>query len=444
MTKKEYYLEKLKELIALPSVSATKSYQKQTAEVIKKIFEEINAEVLIDEEFGAPFVLAKIQSSNVNAKNIVIYNHYDVQPEEPVEEWESDPFVLTQKGDKLFGRGVADDKGHFTARLTALEEYREEHNGNLPVNIYWILEGSEESASVGLDQYLEKYKSYFPSNIEVVIWESGELNAQGQSEIVGGNKGIITFTLSFESANNDLHSSYASVVDSATWHLIDAISSLRNSNGEINIDGLYDDANVPNQREKDLIIKYALESPEKIKEDWGLTLPLINEKSKEDFFESLYFKSTLNIEGIISGYTGEGVKTVLPKYAEAKLEIRLVPGQKPNDIFNKLVKQLEKNGYADIKAELTLGEPGYRSDMSAPAIENIIELSNKKYGEVAVFPTSPGTGPMYYVNSVLKAPIAGFGLGYWGSLAHAPNENIRLIDYDKHIEIIKEIISTYE
>ncbi|MDR0898876.1 MAG: M20/M25/M40 family metallo-hydrolase [Lactobacillaceae bacterium] len=441
MSNRQKYLEKLKEFIAIPSVSAKQQSQSAAAQFLRETLHEAGAQVVVDGEFGAPFVFAKFVSNKPNAKTLVLYNHYDVQPEEPLELWLSQPFVLTERDGKLFGRGVDDDKGHITSRLTAITDYLENHK-SLPVNIYWIIEGAEETASLGLDKYLEKYQDEF-QNDDLVIWESGEVHSNDRVEIVGGNKGIITFDLSATSANDDFHSSYASVADSATWHLIEAIASLRNDDGSIAIEGLYDDAIEPNERELELVSHSEI-TPDSIKKEFGLKLPLLTETSGEDFNDNLYFKSNLNIEGIVSGYIGTGVKTVTPAHATAKMEIRLVPGQVPDDIFQKLVSQLQKNGFSDIEAKLTLGEPGYRSDMSAPAILKLIEIAKKLYHGADVYPTSAGTGPMYYANKFIKAPIATAGIGYDGSLDHAPNENIRIEDYDKHIKLIEELIASYE
>jgi len=157
----------------------------------------------------------------------------------------------------------------------------------------------------------------------------------------------------------------------------------------------------------------------------------------------LFFKSNLNIEGIQSGYQGPGVKTVTPASATAKLEIRLVPGQEPQDVFDKLVGQLKRNGFGDVEATLTLATPGYRSDMSAPRILSLVTLAEQLYHTVEVAPTSAGTGPMYWAIKYIGAPIAAVGLVYDGSQIHAPNENIRLSDYEHHVALVTALIADY-
>jgi succinyl-diaminopimelate desuccinylase len=437
---REKNLQVLADLVAFPSVSARRQGQVETAQYLKNVFADAGAQVIYDDSFSAPFVFAKFLSDDPAAKTLVLYNHYDVQAEEPVGLWDTDPFTLTEKDGHLFGRGVDDDKGHITARLTAIEDYQDAH-GSLPVNIYFLVEGAEESGSEHFKDYLEKYANEF-KQIDLVVWESGPVHGDDRLEIFGGNKGIITFTLSANTAAADIHSSFASVVDSATWRLIDAIASLRSPDGKILIDGLYDDALVPTEREEALV-RAGEVTPDSIREKFGLTRPLLTETSGEDFYDALYFKSNLNIEGIQSGYQGPGVKTVTPAQAEAKLEIRLVPGQDPQDIFDKVVAQLQRNGFGDIKAELTLATPGYRSDMTASRIAALIQIAEDLYEEVEVLPTDPGTGPMYWANQIIQAPIAAAGLTADDSQIHAPNENIRLKNYDKHTALIRALIGSY-
>ncbi|MBJ7620961.1 M20/M25/M40 family metallo-hydrolase [Weissella confusa] len=437
---REKNLQVLSELVAIPSVSARREGQDVAAKYLRDVFRDAGAEVTYDDSFPAPFVLAKFLSDRPDAKTLVLYNHYDVQPEDPIALWETDPFTLTEKDGRLYGRGVADDKGHITSRLEAVEDYLALHE-TLPVNVYFVVEGAEESGSEHFKDYLEKYAYEF-ENVDLVIWESGTVHGDDRLEVFGGNKGIITFTLSAQTAAEDIHSSFAAVVDSAAWRLIDAIASLRGQDGEILIDGLYDTAREPNEREQALV-RGGEVTPESLKRDFGLRRPLLTETTGEDFYDNLFFKSNLNIEGIQSGYQGPGVKTVTPASATAKLEIRLVPGQEPQDVFDKLVDQLKRNGFGDVEATLTLATPGYRSDMSAPRILSLVTLAEQLYQTVEVSPTSAGTGPMYWANKYIGAPIAAVGLAYDGSQIHAPNENIRLSDYEHHVALVTALIADY-
>ena len=438
----QHYFEVLRTLISKKSIFAQQIGLKEVATYLGEIFTAAGAKVTIDDSYTAPFVLAEFQSDNPEAKTIIFYHHYDTVPADNDQPWTNDPFTLSVHYGVMYGRGVDDDKGHITARLTAVRKYIREH-GSLPVNIIFMMEGAEESASTDLDKYLAKHKKRL-RGADLLVWEQGTRNNLGQLEISGGNKGIVTFDMSVRSAEVDIHSSYGGVINSASWYLMDAISSLRSADGRILVEGIYEQVQEPNVRELALIAQYALKTPEELKEIYGLQLPVLKE-DRQEFLRRFYFEPAINIEGFGSGYQGQGVKTILPAYASAKMEVRLVPGLEPHDVLDKIRKQLDKNGYDKVELTYTLGEMSYRSDMSAPSILNVIELAKDFYPEgISVLPTSAGTGPMHTVFEALEVPMAAFGLGNANSRDHGGDENVKIADYYTHIELIKELIRSYE
>ena len=438
----QHYFEVLRTLISKKSIFAQQIGLKEVATYLGEIFTAAGAKVMIDDSYTAPFVLAEFQSDNPEAKTIIFYHHYDTVPADNDQPWTNDPFTLSVHYGVMYGRGVDDDKGHITARLTAVRKYIREH-GSLPVNIIFMMEGAEESASTDLDKYLAKHKKHL-QGADLLVWEQGTRNNLGQLEISGGNKGIVTFDMSVRSAEVDIHSSYGGVINSASWYLMDAISSLRSTDGRILVEGIYEQVQEPNERELALIAQYALKTPEELKEIYGLQLPVLKE-DRQEFLRRFYFEPAINIEGFGSGYQGQGVKTILPAYASAKMEVRLVPGLEPHDVLDKIRKQLNKNGYDKVELTYTLGEMSYRSDMSAPSILNVIELAKDFYPEgISVLPTSAGTGPMHTVFEALEVPMAAFGLGNANSRDHGGDENVKIADYYTHIELIKELIRSYE
>mgnify|MGYP000944713077 CR=1 FL=1 len=438
----QHYFEVLRTLISKKSIFAQQIGLKEVATYLGEIFTAAGAKVMIDDSYTAPFVLAEFQSDNPEAKTIIFYHHYDTVPADNDQPWTNDPFTLSVHYGVMYGRGVDDDKGHITARLTAVRKYIRE-NGSLPVNIIFMMEGAEESASTDLDKYLAKHKKHL-WGADLLVWEQGTRNNLGQLEISGGNKGIVTFDMSVRSAEVDIHSSYGGVINSASWYLMDAISSLRSADGRILVEGIYEQVQEPNERELALIAQYALKTPEELKEIYGLQLPVLKE-DRQEFLRRFYFEPAINIEGFGSGYQGQGVKTILPAHASAKMEVRLVPGLEPYDVLDKIRKQLDKNGYDKVELTYTLGEMSYRSDMSAPSILNVIELAKDFYPEgISVLPTSAGTGPMHTVFEALEVPMAAFGLGNANSRDHGGDENVKIADYYTHIELIKELIRSYE
>ncbi|HFI0452238.1 TPA: M20/M25/M40 family metallo-hydrolase [Streptococcus suis] len=440
----QYYFEKLKVLISKKSIFAQQIGLLDVAAYLKEMFEEAGADVILDDSYAAPFVMAKFAATVPNAKTLIFYNHYDTVPADADQVWEKgNPFELTISDGYIYGRGVDDDKGHITARLSALKKYLARQNGHLPVNVIFIMEGAEESASVDLDKYLAKYKEDL-LGADLLVWEQGHRNSLHQLEIAGGNKGIVTFDLQVKSADLDIHSSYGGVIDSASWYLLSALQSMRATDGRILVDGIYEQVQEPNERELALVEEFALATSQSMKDIYGLTLPTLVEDRRE-FLKRLYFEPSITIEGLSTGYLGQGVKTIIPAQASAKMEVRLVPGLEPHDVLDKIRQHLDKHGFDKVEVIFTLGEMSYRSDMSHPAIVNVIELAKKLTPEgVAVLPTSPGTGPMHTVFHALGVPIAGFGLGNANSRDHAGDENVSIADYYSHVELVEELIASYE
>ncbi|MGT2950380.1 peptidase M20 [Streptococcus cuniculi] len=436
------YFEKLKVLISKKSIFAQQVGLLDVATYLQEIFEEAGAEVTLDNSYAAPFVMAKFASPVANAKTLIFYNHYDTVPADSDQIWTDQPFELSVRDGYMYGRGVDDDKGHITARLSAVQKYLATHD-HLPVNIIFIMEGAEESASVDLDKYLAKYQSHL-AGADLLVWEQGARNVLGQLEISGGNKGIVTFDVAVKSAERDIHSSYGGVIDSASWYLMAALQSMRDRDGRILVEGIYEQVEEPNERELALVEAFALANSESATELYGLTLPTLAAE-RSAFLKRLYFEPSMTIEGFSTGYLGQGVKTIIPAEARAKMEVRLVPGLEPHDVLAKIRKHLVKHGFEQVEVTFTLGEMSYRSDMSAPSILNVIELAKRLTPEgVAVLPTSPGTGPMHTVFHALGVPIAGFGLGNANSRDHAGDENVSIADYYSHIELVEELIASYE
>lgn len=438
----QQYLDVLRDWIATKGIYAQQVGLENVADKLVKVFTAAGAEVVRDDSYAAPFVMATFRSSRQDAPSLIFYNHYDTVPADADQPWSSDPFTLEIRDGFMYGRGVDDDKGHITARLTAVQRYQEAHQ-ELPVNVIFIMEGAEESASVDLEKYLVKYVDNL-KGADLLVWEQGIFNAKGQMEISGGTKGIVTFDMKVTSAAVDIHSKFGGNIDTAAWYLLNAITSLRGENGQILVEGIYDDVIPPTEREMALVSQYAYLDEASLQELYGLSLPFLS-KDRDSLLKTLFFEPSLTIEGVTAGYQGQGVKTILPSQASAKMEVRLVPGMKPQTVLEKIKRQLIQNGYPEVELVYTLGEEGYRSDMTAPAILKAIAIAEQFSPEgVAVLPTTAGTGPMHQVFEALQVPIAAFGIGNPNSRDHADDENVNLADYYTHIEMIEELIRSYE
>lgn len=453
MTKK-YSLEKIENLvqnnmksfedfIALESVSTENRQIRETAEYVAKMFENLggDAKILDDLNNSYPFVYGFFEAGpkGNKKKTILFYNHYDVQPEAPLDEWNTLPFDLTEKDGHLFARGVSDDKGELMARLYAIKMLQESEEG-LPVNIKFIVEGEEEIGSPNIDAYLEKYADLFAA--DVCFWEGGGKNSQEQIILSGGIKGIAYFDIWVDSADTDIHSSKGAVVNNAAWRLVHALAELRTPDNKIVIDHFYDLMIEPTEQEKEAVAKIPFDETAE-KEVYGLKHPLITDDLNITPQEALVLYPTLTISGIESGYHEEGTKTVLPRTAKAKLDFRLVPGFSAEKVEELLRTHLDNHGFSDVNIELLTELEPYRTDLEDPYVDVVVETAEDIYGKenVIIEPNSAGGGPMSGFSEFLNVPIMGTGIGWAQTNVHAPNENVRLKDFYQGISYIALLLA---
>lgn len=416
--------------LRLESVSTEKKQIPETVAYVKELIEETGGEVkVLDDLGGHPVIYGYFKASpqGNSHKTLLFYNHYDVQPAEPLEEWRTQPFEPTVIDDILYARGVSDNKANFMARLNALSILKEE--GGLPCNVKFLLEGEEEIGSPNLEGYIEKYADLFEA--DACIWEAGSKDKYENYVVSAGLKGIAYFELEVTTANIDIHSSMAAIIDNPAWRLIHALESMKNSKNEIIVEGFHDDIQPLSEKDKTAAVNQPFDA-DKIKEQFGLTGKLITEGSQVSPTEALAFYPTMTVCGFSSGYTGPGIKTVLPKVAKAKLDCRLVPGQDPNHIHTCIRRHLDANGFADVSVTMIGAEGAQRTSLDDPFIETVVKTAQEVYGDenpVIVSPSMAGTGPSELFEKYLKLPIAGVGAGWAKSGAHAPNENIRMKDF---------------
>ncbi len=418
----------LTEYLKLPTISAQNSAIPETVAYVVKMIEDAGGEAqVLDDLGGNPVVYAFFAAGDQGHSNktLLFYNHYDVQPPDPLDEWNSEPFNPVIEDGVLFARGVADNKGDLVARLTAIKVLQNAAGG-LPCNIKFLIEGEEEIGSPNLAPYLKKYKDLFAA--DACIWEFGGKDAEERINMVAGIKGMAYLELTCKGADIDMHSSVGAYVDNAAWRLVQALSTMKNQQNEILVEGFYDGIIPPTDEEIEAVQALPFDE-EAVGRLYGLTRPLITDAKGQDPREAMVFHPTMTICGIVSGYTGEGTKTVLPKNAMAKIDCRLVPGQDPNHILDSVEKHLKKHGFDDVQVKSINGQKAYRSDYNHPFVKHVIKTANEVYEAGSVIaPNSAGTGPMYEFGEQLKLPIVSNGVGWVQSKAHAPNESIRLKD----------------
>lgn len=430
--------------LRLESVSTEKRQIPETVAYVQTLIEEAGGEVkILDDLGGHPVVYGYFQASeggNPN-KTLLFYNHYDVQPSDPLDEWKTEPFEPTVLDGVLYARGVSDNKANFMARLNALSILKE--SGGFPCNVKFLLEGEEEIGSPNLGPYIEKYADLFKA--DACIWEAGSKDKYENYVVSAGMKGIAYFDLEVTTANIDIHSSMAAIIDNPAWRMIHALESMKNSDNDILVEGFYDGVAPLSEKDKEAAANQPFDA-EKVKEQYGLTGKLITEGGPVTESEALAFYPTMTVCGFSSGYTGPGIKTVLPKTAKAKLDCRLVPGQDPTHIHDSIRRHLDANGFSDISLTMVGAEGAQRTNLDDPFIDLVVQTAQAVYGEanpVVVSPSMAGTGPSELFEKYLQLPIAGVGAGWANSGAHAPNENIRLNDFYQNIAHMVTLLTAF-
>ena len=413
----------LQMLIRQPSVSAKNEGIEECAKLVKKLLKKsgFKSEILRLKKGVAPIVYAEIKSRQNPTKTLMFYNHYDVQPAEPFDLWDYPPFSGTRKGNKIFGRGATDDKGELITRIKAVEAYLKT-TGDVPCNIKFVIEGEEETGSAHIEEYLKKYKKKFSCN--GVIWEFGYVDAKNRPIIGLGMKGLLYVELSIKESIIDAHSSLAVLIKNPAWRLIDAIKTLRDSNGKILIKDWYKEV-VPFSKKDLELIRTEPFDENVFKKDFGIK-SFVGDKKGMDAKKALVGGATCNIAGFISGYTGDGAKTVLPGDALVKIDFRLIPKMDPKKQVIRLKKHLKSKGFSDVKIKIFHGEAAARTSSSEPFVAQVKKAADKSFGKSILNVSNAGTGPMYSFVDILKAPCISIGSTYMFSRIHSPNEFARV------------------
>jgi len=429
----------LRRILAQPSIAASGEGIGQCASLVADLFTAEGARTqVLRRGTAAPLIVAEFPGRR--ERTLLFYDHYDVQPPEPLDEWTSPPFAPTIRDGKLYARGAADNKGDLLSRVAALRALRAVR-GDLPCRIKFIVEGEEEIGSVHFSGYVEEHRALLRG--DACIWEAGMRDLQERLELVTGVKGICYLDLALEATARDLHSSVGAIVEGAATKLIWALASLKDPvSGRVLVPGFYDSVRAPTERERALV-RAIREDEAALKAFFGVRR-WIGGKDGEAAQQDLHFAPTCTVCGFESGFTGPGSKTVLPRRATAKVDFRLVPDQDPEEIAGLVRRHFESEGFGEITVTLLGGENPYRASVDDPFIRMVAGVAGEATGrEVTLRPTSPGTGPMHPVGSILKVPIISLGGSYIGSRAHAPDEHIRLADFEETIYMMARIIEAF-
>ena len=419
----EDLISDLQTLIKQPSVSAKNEGIEDCAKLVQKLLKKsgISSEILKLKKNVAPIVYGEVKSKQNPKKTLLFYNHYDVQPAEPFDLWEYPPFSGIRKGNKIFGRGATDDKGELITRIKAVEASLKV-TGDVPCNIKFVIEGEEETGSAHIEEYLKKYKKKFSS--DGVIWEFGYVDAKNRPIIGLGMKGLLFVELSVKESIRDVHSSLAVLIKNPAWRLIEAISTLRDSKGKILIKDWYKEVTPFSKKDLELIKEEPFDE-NVFKKEFGIR-SFVGNKKGMDAKKALVGNATCNIAGFLSGYTGNGAKTILPGESLVKIDFRLIPKMNPKKQIMRLKNHLKSKGFGDVKIKVYHGEAAARTDSSDPFVSHVKNAADKSFGKSILNVSNAGTGPMYPFANILKAPCISIGSTYMFSRIHSPNEFARI------------------
>jgi acetylornithine deacetylase/succinyl-diaminopimelate desuccinylase-like protein len=433
------FIAQLQRLCSQPSVAAQKLGLQETAEMVLEMLQSIGADThLIQVADAPPVVYAEMGEGN---KTLIIYDHYDVQPPEPLDQWESEPFSPEIREGFLYARGASDNKGDLVSRLQAIETYQETI-GKLPLNVKFVIEGEEEVGSPHLAQFVAENRELL-LGADGCLWEGGRRDLTGRPEIYMGLKGIMYVELRAKGASRDLHSSWAPLVPNPAWRLVWALNTLKDEEDRITVDGLMDHVVEPPAQEMELLKKIPFGEDE-IRKDYGIP-QFLGGVEGIDALKNYLYAPTCTICGIRAGHISQGSKTVLPNEAMVKLDFRLVPNLTPDLVLDLLRKHLDRRGFEDVEIVRMSGEHPAKSSPEASIVRAAIEAARIVYAqEPAVYPLMAGSGPMYPLSQALGIPaVSGVGVGHAQSRIHAPNENIRLTDYIQAVKYNGEFIRLF-
>jgi acetylornithine deacetylase/succinyl-diaminopimelate desuccinylase-like protein len=420
-------LRTLDVLCRQPSVSAEGRALDETAKLVEELLAAEGFETRqLHADAGPPAVYGEQRGGS--DFTLLLYNHYDVQPVDPLDLWESPPFEPTLRDGKLFARGTSDNKGELAVRLAVIRALRAE--GGLPIRIRWIVEGEEEVGSPHFDQIVRRNAELLQA--DGALWEGATARLpDGRPEVGLGYKGMLAVRLDLRVLATDAHSSLAVIAPSAAWRLVEVLTSIRGSDGEVRIEGFYDAVLPPSDAERDALSAASFSEEEEWLDTLGIA-QFLDGLTRGPLLERASFRPTANIAGIATGYSGPGVKTVLPAAASAWMDFRLVPDQRPDEILRLLRAHLDREGFDDVEVTAFAGSKPAKTPIDDPFVQRVARVAEETSGQPAsIIPLGPPTLP---VVASLQDHVGVPGVAapdnpfYAGSRAHAPNEHIRLED----------------
>jgi acetylornithine deacetylase/succinyl-diaminopimelate desuccinylase-like protein len=428
-TNRDRYVSELKNYLAIPSISALPEHRGDVQRCAEWTADEMRRvglqNVRLFDTPGNPIVYADWLHAP-GAPTILFYGHYDVQPVDPVDLWESPPFEATVRDGEIYARGAADDKGQVFMHLKAIEAHLKQ-TGTLPVNIKLIIEGEEEVGSVNLDNFIRANKAVLGADV-VVISDSAMFD-RGVPSICYSLRGLVYFQIDLRGTKSDLHSGVFGAVANPNMVLAQILAQMKDRGGRIKIPGFYDDVIPLSDEERAAWTKLPF-SEKKYRKDLGA--PKLFGESGYTTLERVWGRPTFEVNGLLGGFTGDGAKTVIPAVSMAKVSMRLVPNQHPDkiaELFDAYVKKVAPKT-VDLKVTRMHGGKPWLTGYDNPYVQAAGRAIEQGFGKAPVFCREGGSIPVVSTfQEELGLPSVLFGVGLPDENAHAPNERLDLSNF---------------
>jgi len=438
---RDSYLDEFFTFLRFPSVSTDDAYQEKLVECGQWLVEKlkrIGLEAQLVSTPGHPIVWAK-NKHQPGRKTVMVYGHYDVQPPDPLELWDSPPFDPVLKNGYVFARGSTDNKGQILAHILGIQEMLGE-NGDLPVNLHLIVEGEEEVGSGSLPGFLKEYRDSLGCDV-VVVSDTGMV-ARGVPTLSYGLRGVTACEVKVTGSKMDLHSGvFGGAVANSITALARLLATLHDENGHIAIEGFYDDVNPLEDWEREAWRKLPIDADKMILEE--TKAPALFGEKGYTTFERLWARATAEINGIGGGYQGQGTKTVIASHAMAKLTFRLVPNQDGDKILKLVHRHLEKHLPPGVTMEIVDGHSGpwYLTDPHSKFGEAAQRALKQAFGKEVALIREGGSIPIVsQFRDILGVETLLLGLALHDCRAHSPNENFPLENLESGIKMNQAIL----
>ncbi len=435
---RDEYLTGLQTFLRIPSISTLSEHKPDIRRAAEFVLEDLRAAGLQKAELiegeGNPLVYAEWTGAP-GKPTLLMYGHYDVQPPDPLDEWKSPPFEPTVRGDDLFARGASDDKGQTFILIKAVEGLLKA-NGRLPINVKFLIEGEEESGGEHIESYVKQKPERLQADAAVIC--DTEMFAPGLPTICVGLRGIVYTELTVEGANHDLHSGvYGGAAPNPMQAIAEIIAALKDREGRILIPGIYDRVVPPSAKERAAWARLPFDEAEYTRKEMGAR-ELVGEPGVP-LFERVWARPTFEVHGIRGGFTGEGAKTVIPARAVAKISLRLVADQKPDEVIAQLQAAVRAACPKGVTAEVKVlhSAPPSLVNPDNKFIRAAADAMTQVFGNETVYIRSGGSIPIVGAfDEYLGIPSVMMGFGLPDDNLHAPNEKLHLPNFYRGIEAV--------